>query len=79
MKKLWRQKSLLLHHDNEPSHTSFFTREFLTKNNLSSPTHPTFLFPRLKKIKLKGHHFDTTEVIEAESQTVLNTLAEHPH
>jgi hypothetical protein len=29
------------------------------------------------KIKLKGHHFDTTEVIEAESQVVLDTLTEH--
>jgi hypothetical protein len=29
------------------------------------------------KIKLKDHHFDTTEVIEAESQVVLNSLAEH--
>jgi hypothetical protein len=29
------------------------------------------------KIKLKGRHFDTTEVIEAESQAVLNTLTEH--
>jgi hypothetical protein len=29
------------------------------------------------KIKLKGHHFDTIEVIEAESQAVLNTLTEH--
>jgi hypothetical protein len=34
------------------------------------------LFPQLK-IKLQGHHFDTTEVIEAESQAVLNTLTEH--
>jgi hypothetical protein len=33
-------------------------------------------FPRLK-IKLKGHHFDTTEVMEAESQAVLNTLTEN--
>jgi hypothetical protein len=33
------------------------------------------LFPRLK-IKLKGCHFDTNEVIEAESQAVLNTLTE---
>jgi hypothetical protein len=31
------------------------------------------LFPRLK-IKLKGRHFDTIEVIEAESQEVVNTL-----
>jgi hypothetical protein len=29
------------------------------------------------KIKLKCSHFDTTEVIEAESQAVLNTLTEH--
>jgi hypothetical protein len=29
------------------------------------------------KIKLKGCRFDTTEVIEAESQAVLNTLTEH--
>jgi hypothetical protein len=28
------------------------------------------------KIKLKGHHFDTTEVTEAELQVVLNTLTE---
>jgi hypothetical protein len=29
------------------------------------------------KIKLKDHHFDTTELIEAESQVVLNTLRKH--
>jgi hypothetical protein len=29
------------------------------------------------KIKLKGLHFDTIEVIEAESQVVLNTVTEH--
>jgi hypothetical protein len=34
------------------------------------------LLPRLK-IKLKGRYFDTTEVIGAESQAVLNTLREH--
>jgi hypothetical protein len=33
-------------------------------------------FP-LMKIKLKGRHFDAVEVIEAESQAVLNTLTEH--
>jgi hypothetical protein len=34
------------------------------------------LFPRLK-IKLKGHHFDTVEVIEAESQAILNAVTEY--
>jgi hypothetical protein len=28
-------------------------------------------------MKLKGHHFDSMEVIEAESQVMLNTLIEH--
>jgi hypothetical protein len=36
---------------------------------LFPPTHPTFLFPRLK-IKLKGRHFDTIQEIEAKL---------HPH
>jgi hypothetical protein len=41
------------------------------------PHSPYFsLFPRLK-IKLKNRHFDTIEVIEAESQAVLNTLTKH--
>jgi hypothetical protein len=34
------------------------------------------LFIRLK-IKLKGRHFDTIEMFEAESLTVLNTPTEH--
>jgi hypothetical protein len=29
------------------------------------------------KMRLKGRHFDTVEVIEAEMQAVLNTLVEH--
>jgi hypothetical protein len=29
------------------------------------------------KIKLKGRHFDTVEMIETESQAVLSTLTEH--
>jgi hypothetical protein len=42
----------------------FFTRESLTKNNMSSPSHPT-------------HHFDTTEVIKAELLAIMNTMTEH--
>jgi hypothetical protein len=34
------------------------------------------LLPGLNK-KLKGRHFDTTEVIKIASQAVLNTLSEH--
>jgi hypothetical protein len=42
--KFWRQKNWMLYHDNAPSHTSFFTREFWTKNNMTVVLHPpTFL------------------------------------
>jgi hypothetical protein len=56
----------------------FFNRELLTKSNMTVVLCPLYfsLFPRLK-IKLKGRHFDTIEVNEAESQAVLNTLTEH--
>jgi hypothetical protein len=46
------------------------------KNNTTVvPIHPTSLLLRLK-IKLKGHHFDTVQLIEAESLAVLNTLTD---
>jgi hypothetical protein len=64
--KLWRQKNWLLHQDSAPSHSSFFIREFLTKNSMTVIPHlPYFSLPRFK-IELKGHHYDTIEVIEAE-------------
>jgi hypothetical protein len=56
----------------------FTPGNLLTQNNLTVVSHPFYfsLYPRLK-IKLKDRRFDTTEVIVAESQTVLNTLTEH--
>jgi hypothetical protein len=44
---------------------------------MSVVSHSTYfsLFPRLK-VKLKGRHFNTFEVIEAKLQAVLNTLTE---
>jgi hypothetical protein len=72
--EIWRQKNWLLHHDNAPSHTSFFSRHFSDKNNMSVVPCPPYssLFSRFK-IKLKGRHFDTVEVTEAESLAVLKT------
>jgi hypothetical protein len=40
--KLWRQKNCLLNHDNAPSHTPFFTRDVLTKNNMTVVPHPPY-------------------------------------
>jgi hypothetical protein len=54
----------------------FLQGNFSLKNMAVISTHPTFLFPLLK-IKLEGRHFDPSDVIEAELQAVLNTLAEH--
>jgi hypothetical protein len=73
--EFWQENNWLLHHSNTPSHTSFFTREFLTRKNMTVIPHPPYFsfFPRLK-IKLKGHHFDTIEVNEAELQAGLNAL-----
>jgi hypothetical protein len=50
----------------------------LAKNNTAVTYHPSyfFLFPQLK-IKLRGCHFNTLDVTEAESQAALNTLTEH--
>jgi hypothetical protein len=63
--EIWRRKNWLFHHDNAPSHTSFFTRELLTKINMTVVPHSLY-FPLLPwlKTKLKGRHFDTTEMIE---------------
>jgi hypothetical protein len=83
--ELWREQTWLLHHDNTPSHTSVLTQYFLAKYKTAviphSPYSPDlvpydfFLFPKMK-LKLKGRRFDTIEVIQAESQRVLDTLTE---
>jgi hypothetical protein len=59
------------------SHFTFQQEVFFTKNNMTDILHPAYfyLFPQLK-MKLKGCHFDTIEVMEAESQAVLNSLTE---
>jgi len=74
--KLWREQTLLPHHDNAPSHTSVLTQQFLVKNKMTVIPHPPyspdlapcdfFLFAKMK-LKLKGRRFDTTEEIQAET------------
>jgi hypothetical protein len=70
--ELWRQNNLLLHH------FRFQQGIFFTKNKRTVVPDPPYfpLFSRLE-IKLKGRHFDATEVMETESQAVLNTLTGH--
>jgi hypothetical protein len=53
-------------------------RIFFTKSNITVVPHELYfsLLPQFK-IKLKGRNSDTIELMEAESQAVLNTLTEH--
>jgi hypothetical protein len=55
----------------------FSPRISFTQNNMNGvPNLPYFsLFPRLKK-KLKDRHSDTIQMIEVESQEVLNTFTD---
>jgi hypothetical protein len=61
------------HHLTLPFHQGIFYQ-----NRMTVVPHPSnfSLFLRLQ-IKQKGRHFDTTDVIGAESRAVLNTLTEH--
>jgi hypothetical protein len=71
-------KELAVASQSTVSHFHFRHGIPFTKNNIIVVPHPLYfsLFPRLK-IKLKGRHFDTVELMEAESQAALNTLTEH--
>jgi hypothetical protein len=40
--EIWRQKNWQFHHNKAPSHTSFFIRGFLTKNNMTVIPHPPY-------------------------------------
>jgi hypothetical protein len=75
--KLWLKENWLLHHNNALSHTSFLTRNFLPKKHGCCPPPIIHFSVSQLKIKLKGSHFDTIEVIESESQSELNTFTEH--
>jgi hypothetical protein len=53
-------------------------REIVVQKQRDCRPHPPYfsLLPRLK-IRIIGRHFDTVEVIEAESQAVLNPFTKH--
>jgi arylamine N-acetyltransferase len=58
--------------------TSCFITEFFYQKQHNSRHQPILLFCLpLLKIKLKGRHFDKTEVNDAESRAELNTFTEH--
>jgi hypothetical protein len=72
--ELWRQKIAAASRQLTVSHF-LYHQGFFTKNNMTSP-HTLLLSVSSIEDKLKGRHFETNEVIEAESQAMLNTLTE---
>jgi hypothetical protein len=77
--ELRRQNNWLLHQDNSPFHTSSSPGVFFyqKQRDCRPPTTLLFSFFFRLKIKLKGRHIDTIEVIEAELLAVLNISTEH--
>jgi hypothetical protein len=81
----WLEQTWLLHHDNAPPHTSRSHPNFLARYKMTVIPHPPhsphlapcdiFLFPKTK-LKLKGRRFDTIEQLQAEWQTVLDSVTE---
>ena len=79
----WKKNNWFLHHDNAPaSHITHclkipdFQKHYCDSPPPYSPDLALcdfFLYPKMK-LQLKGHHFDTTEEIHAESHDVINTL-----
>jgi len=76
----------VLHYDNPPAHTALSIREFLAKKNIPVLPHPPFspdlapcdfYFVPKFKLKLKGHHFGTTENIQKIVTDELHTLTEN--
>ncbi|VVC36211.1 Transposase, type 1 [Cinara cedri] len=63
---LWQSGDWFFHHDNAPAHTALSVRRFLTKNDMTTVSHPPyspdlspcdfFLFPRMKR-NMKGKRF----------------------
>ncbi|KAK5650005.1 hypothetical protein RI129_001034 [Pyrocoelia pectoralis] len=64
--ELWAANSWFLHHDNAPSHTALVLRDHFVKNS----TIDFCLFAKLKG-PLRGHRFDTIEVIRTESTSTI--------
>jgi hypothetical protein len=76
--ELWREQTWLLHKDNARYNTTVLNQQFLAKYKSYFPDmapSDLFLLPK-NKLKLKRRRFDTIVEIQAESQSVLDTLTE---
>ena len=73
--------SLALGGSESPAHTALSVRQFLTKNGMTTASHPPpdlahcdfFLFPRMMR-DLKGKHFQNVEEVREKTMEVLKTI-----
>jgi len=75
-----------LHHDNAPSHTTLFVREFLVTKQITVLEHPAyspdlapsdfFLFPKIKEI-LKGRSFDDIDYFRSNTTAALKAILQN--
>jgi len=47
--EMWRSGEWLLHHDNVPAHTALSLRQFLTKNGMTTASHPPLPGPGIQQ------------------------------
>jgi len=83
--ELWKNQTLMWHHNNALSHMSLLIRSYLAKHQTSVVPHPPyspdlapadfFMFPKLKTT-LKGRRFQTIEEIQQNAIRELRTITE---
>jgi histone-lysine N-methyltransferase SETMAR len=82
-REFWRDRSLILHHDNAPAHCSLRVSQFLAGKGISAMDHPPYspelaqadfwLFPKLKSV-LKGKRFSDVEDIKSSVKKILTDI-----
>jgi histone-lysine N-methyltransferase SETMAR len=81
--ELWRACSLILHHDNAPTHSSLRVLQLLAGKGISATDHPPYspdlasadfwLFPKLMSV-LKGKRFSDVENIKSSVKRILTDI-----
>jgi histone-lysine N-methyltransferase SETMAR len=81
--ELWRDRSLILYHDNAMAHSSLRGSQFLAGKDISAMDHPPYspdlapavlwLYPKLKSV-LKGKRFSDVEDIKSSVKNILTDI-----
>jgi hypothetical protein len=86
--ELWAESAWILLHDNTPSHTALFTREFLAENKITTKNHASYssdlapcdfyLFPKVKN-NMRGEHFVDVDTIKRETKLLKELTKDMEH